>query len=302
MELRELRTFCAVIEQGGFSKAGSIVHLSQPTISLQIKSLEEELKVRLIDRLDRKILLTPAGQILYQYAQEMLKCTERIKEELRETTSGQKLYGKLTIGTGVTIGENIMPTLLSSFKKKYSNVELALRILDTSEIIKQMLEYQLDMGIVGAEVNHKDLILEKFTSDRLVLIVPPTHPWVSKKVITLSELSKEPMFIREEGSGTRMSIQNEFKKMGIHESDINILMELGSTGAIKQAVMNKGGVAIVNHHAVQSELKAGLLCEVSIKDFVHKKQFYLVLHRRKTKSRVLEIFLQFLKETKRTLE
>lgn len=295
MELRELKTFCAVVEQGSFSKAAEVVHLAQPTVSLQIKNLEAKLGIRLLDRLDRKILPTPSGRILYHNAKGILSKIEELKSELVES-AGKKVTGWLTIGTGVTVGENIMPTLLGSFKQNYPAVEIALRILDTSEITKQMLSHELDLGVVGAEVNHKDIILERFTSDRLILIIPPSHPWTSRKEgIPLHELAKEPMLVREEGSGTRMNIRNELKKKGVQESDLNIVMELGSSGALKQAVMLRQGVAIVNQQAVSSELEAGLLVNVPIKDFELVKEFYLVLHRKRTRSLPLKSFLQFLK-------
>jgi len=295
MEVRELKTFCAVIEQGSFSKAGQAIHLSQSAVSLQIKALEEEFCTRLLDRLDRKVLPTPAGQILYHHSKSILNKIEEIKGELN-VLSEQKLCGKITLGTGVTIGEGIMPKLLGDFKQKYPQVEITLRILDTSEITNQLLTHKLDMGIVGAEVNHKDLTIEKFTSDRLILIVSPSHPWNSKKDIRLENIFSVPMFVREEGSGTRMHIRSELKKRGYSESELNIVMELGSTGAIKQMVMANQGIAIVNYQGVKNELNSGMLVEVPIKNFEIHKEFYLILHRKITKSRPLEIFLQFLKQ------
>ncbi|MEW6681230.1 MAG: LysR substrate-binding domain-containing protein [bacterium] len=256
--------------------------------------MEDELKTKLLDRLDRKVIPTVLGQILYRHAKDILSRIDDLKKELNEST-GKKITGKLIIGTGVTIGENIMPHLLSSFKKSYPEVELSLRILDTNEIKNQVLSYELEMGIVGAQINHKDLFTKRFTEDRLVLIVHPSHSWAERKNITLSELSKEPMFVREEGSGTRMSILSELKKRGMEEHSFNIVMELGSSGAIKQAVMLKQGVAIVNRQAVSGEINRGLLVEVPMSDFELKKEFYIVFHRRKTKSPPLEAFLKFLK-------
>ncbi|MEW6605966.1 MAG: LysR family transcriptional regulator [bacterium] len=224
MELRELKTFCAVIEQGSFSKAGTIVNLSQPAVSLQVKSLENELHTKLLDRLDRKILPTSAGQILYHSAKGILSRIDQIKDELSESC-GPKLRGKIIIGAGVTIGEGLMPHLLGSFKQKYPAVEIALRIMDTSEITKQMVAHELDLGIVGAEVNYKDLLIEKFTSDRLILIVSPSHPWSSKKIVTLKDLFTVPMLVREEGSVTRMHIRSELRKRSYSESDLTQLHE-----------------------------------------------------------------------------
>ncbi len=293
MEFRELKTFCAVVEQQSFSKAGNIVHLSQPTVSLQIKALEDELNIQLLDRLDRKVMLTDAGQILYQHAKEILERIDNLRDAICES-SGQKVYGKITIGAGVTIGEGTMPQSLGLFKKKYPLVEISLKILDTSAIIKQMLSYKLDIGIIGANIYHNNLTLEKFTSDSLILIVHPSHPFAAKEEVALPELLEEPMLVREEGSGTRMSICNEFNKRGINESELNVNMELGSTGAIKQAVLNNQGIAFINQQAVQNELKLGTIKKVFIKDFDLKKEFYLVLHQKRTKSKLLEAFLRFL--------
>ncbi len=293
MEFRELKTFCAVVEQESFSRAGQIVHLSQPTVSLQIKALENELNVKLLDRLDRNVILTAAGQILYQHAKEILERIDRLKGAICES-SGQKVYGKITIGTGVTIGESTMPQLLGLFKKKYPLVEISLKILDTSAIIKQMLSHKLDMGIIGAKIYNNNLTLKEFTSDSLILIVHPSNPFATREEVTLSELLEEPILVREEGSGTRMSICNEFYKRGVNESEMNIIMELGSTGAIKQAVLSNQGIAFINQQAVQNELNSGLINKVLVKDFDLKKEFYLVLHQKKTKSKILEAFLRFL--------
>ncbi|MDI6800253.1 MAG: selenium metabolism-associated LysR family transcriptional regulator [Actinomycetota bacterium] len=295
MEIRELKTFCAVIENKSFTKAGSEVHLSQPTVSLQIKSLEREFGVKLLDRMDRGVIATTEGEILYQHAKEILAKVDQIKSDLSES-SGNKIAGRLTIGTGVTVGEGLMPLLLGSFKKSYPAVEVVLRILDTAEIIRQMLDYKLDVGIVGADINEKDLVLEKFTEDNLVLIAPPSHPWAKRASVSLDEVVKEPFIIREDGSGTRISIRKKLKVRGIGESDLKVVLELGSTGAIKHAVMGGEGVSIINQKSARYEVKAGLLLEISIDDFEIKKDYYLALHRRRTKSKQLRAFLQFLKQ------
>ncbi len=295
MEIRELKTFCSVIENKSFTKAGSEVHLSQPTVSLQIKSLEREFGVKLLDRMDRGVVSTAEGEILYQHAKEILAKVDQIKSDLSES-SGHKVAGSLTIGTGVTVGEGLMPLLLGSFKKSYPAVDVVLRILDTAEIIRQMLDYKLDVGIVGADLSEKDLALEKFTEDNLVLIASPSHPWAKRASVTLDEVIKELFIIREDGSGTRMSIRKKLKERGIGESELKVVMELGSTGAIKHAVMGGEGVSIINQKSASYEVNAGLLCEIPIDDFEIKKEYYLALHKRRTKSKQLKAFIQFLKD------
>lgn len=295
MEIRELKTFCAVIENKSFTKAGSEVHLSQPTVSLQIKSLEREFGVKLLDRMDRGVIATTEGEILYQHAKEILAKVDQIKSDLSES-SGNKIAGRLTIGTGVTVGEGLMPLLLGSFKKNHPAVEVVLRILDTAEIIRQMLDYKLDVGIVGADLSEKDLVLEKFAEDNLVLIAPPSHSWAKRTAVSLDEVVKEPFLIREDGSGTRISIRKKLKERGISEGDLKVVLELGSTGAIKHAVMGSEGISIINQKSARYEVKAGLLLEIPIDDFEIKKDYYLALHRRRTKSKQLEAFLQFLKQ------
>ena len=232
MELRTLKTFCNVVEKKSFSKGAEAIHLTQSTASIQIKSLENNLGVILLDRLDRKVLPTPAGKVFYQWAKEILARTEQIKYKLTNSL----VKGKLNIGCGVTIGERIMPQVIGRFKKKYPETEFSLWIFDTSEIVRRMVNHELDLGIVGAEVSHKDIILEKFTQDKLILILPPDHPWKEREYVDLPELISEPILIREEGSGTRMHIRKELKERKIAKAQLNIVMELGSNGAIKQAV------------------------------------------------------------------
>ncbi len=293
MELRTLKTFCEVVERKSFSKTAQAICLTQSTVSIQINSLEKELGLRLLDRLDRKVLPTPQGEILYQHAKRILAQTEQIKNEL---TKSSQVRGRLNIGCGVTIGEGIMPQVIGSFKKKYPQTEFTLWISDTSEITKRIVRCELDLGIVGVEISHKDIILEEFTRDRLILIVYPAHPLRKKKYVNLSALLSEPFIVREEGSGTRMHVRRELRKRGIQESQLNIVMELGSNGAIKQAVMNNQGVAFINYQAVKKELETGLLVELPIKDFKLYKEFYLIIHRWRTPSFLLEAFLKFLKK------
>ncbi len=293
MELRTLKTFCEVVERKSFSKAAQAIYLTQSTVSIQINSLEKELGLRLLDRLDRQVLPTPKGEILYQHAKKLLAQAEQIKKELAKSP---EIKGRLNIGCGVTIGEGIMPQVIGAFKKEFPQVEVSLLISDTSEITKRIVRYELDLGIVGAEISHKDIILEEFTRDRLVLIVHPDHPLRKKKNVKLSALLSEPFIVREEGSGTRIHIRRELRKRGIQESQLNVVMELGSNGALKQAVMNNQGVAFINHQAVKKELEAGLLVELPIKDFKLHKEFYLIVHRWRTASFLLATFLKFLKK------
>lgn len=173
MELRELRTFCEVVETGNFSEAAKIVHLTQPTVTIQIQSLEEDLGICLFNRSKRERVLTEEGKTLYEYAKKIIAlCDETV-----QTISNLSHMGKGTIrlGASTMVGEYILPSQLASFKKIYPCAQIYLKISDSLEIIDDVIKGSLEIGIVGTKIKRNELIFKDFMSDELVLIVSSKH-------------------------------------------------------------------------------------------------------------------------------
>ena len=294
MDLWQLHIFSKVVEQRSFSKAGEIVHLSQPTVSSHIKDLETHFGCRLIDRLVNEAVPTREGELLYQYALRLISLRDEAEAALNQFKGGVK--GNLVIGGSTIPGGYILPGAIAGFLKQYPEVYLSLKVGDTGKITRNILSGKLEMGIVGARSTDNKLNQEVLVEDEMQLIVPTDHPWAGKKSVTLAMLMQEKFIIRESGSGTLKSIQDNLTRSGHRIEEFNIVTELGSTEAIIQGVKNKIGLSIISPIAVFEELKAGTLKAISINGLDLKRHFYLTHHRYRSLSPTAKAFAQFLLE------
>lgn len=292
MELRELRTFCAVVETGSFSKAGKIVHITQPTVSLQIQALENSLGACLFNRSKRDRVLTEEGKAFYEYAKKIIALCDEAVQAISDVDSLTK--GTLRVGASTIVGEYILPSQLASFKGIYPCVEISLKIGDSLEIIDDVIKGILEIGIVGAKVKRKELNFEKFVKEELVLIVYPNHSWASKDEISLAVLKEEPFLLRTAGSGTRMAIEKKLEEAGLKKEDLNVIMSLGTTEAIKRGVISGIGVSIVPKIAIENELRLNLVKEVKIEGIDLSMDSYIVYNPDRFRSRIPEVFLEHL--------
>ncbi|MFZ7103141.1 MAG: selenium metabolism-associated LysR family transcriptional regulator [Peptococcaceae bacterium] len=289
-----IRVFLAVAEKRNFSKAAKSLFLTQPAVSFQIQMLEQYYGTVLFDRVNRNITLTAAGELLFKYTKEMSELQAELEKEMQNLTGTIK--GRLLIGASTTIGEYILPYLVGSFKRKYPDVDVSLVVANTEEIENSILDTSLDVGLVEGPVRGKDLVIEKFIDDELLLIVPVDHPWAQSKKISIYDLDKCPFISREKGSGTRHIIENTLRKFAVDPHKLNIIMELGSTTAIKAAVCNGLGVSIVSKCAVQDLLKYHKVCTVSIQETKFERQFTVIYHEKKFRTQAVYELLKYLKD------
>jgi len=243
MEDHKLKVFCTVAETKSFSKTSEIIHLTQPAVSLQIQALEEVYETKLFDRSSSTVTLTPAGEVLYKFAKEILHLYANVEKVIGEMTGLVK--GSISIGASSTIGNYVLPALITDFKKTHPKIKVHMLVGNSKRVVELLNSGNVDLGLVEGEVTRQKMAIEKILSDELLLIVPSYHPWAKKKEISISELTKEPFIIREGGSGTRQMIEKFFALHGIAPQDMRISMVLGSTVAIKEAVENGLGVSIV---------------------------------------------------------
>lgn len=293
MDLWQLNIFCKVIELKSFSGAGKRIHLSQPTISSHIKALEDHFGCRLIDRLPKEALPTKAGQLLYNHARRILSLFEETETALAEFQG--KMKGRLAIGGSTIPGGYILPKIVGAFSGHYPDVSISLSIGDTEKIINDTLSHDLELGIVGAKTENKNIIQETLIEDEMRLIIPADHEWSKKKCIDLKTLFKEPFIIRERGSGTLKSIKNSLVDKGFSIEDLKIIAEMGSTEAISQGIKSNVGVSILSTIAVEEELKCGSLKALDIEGISLKRSFYLTRHKYRNASPLCIEFISFLK-------
>ena len=288
---RRLKVFHTVARLLNFTKAADALHMTQPAVTFQIRQLEEHFNTRLFDRTHNRVSLTEAGQRVYSYADRIFELYDEMENTIREMTGD--VSGVVTLGASTTIAEYMLPFLLGDFKAQNPDVNIRLKVSNTEGIVSMVENNVIDLGIVEASVNNKNLQVDVCRMDQLVAIVPPTHPLASLAAITPQQLLPYPFICREEGSGTREVI-NEFLHEHMAGEDLKICLELGSPEAIKGAVEAGMGVSIMSHSTVAKELKLGSLAAVPL-DPALERPFSFVHQRHKFKARAMEELLAFAK-------
>ncbi len=278
MELRHIETFLKIAELKSFTRAADELCITQPTVSKQIVDLERFFEVRLIDRTKRTVTLTKAGEILLQYALDIVSLKKDTIEAIASFKGLKK--GKMTLGASTIPGIYIMPGVLSAFKKRYNGINLELVISDTKNIIEKMEGGLLDIGMVGARHETAKIDFRKLIDDTVIFIAPPDFPGT----LTIAQLKDCPVIARERGSGTRNTLESSLGRLKeFRKNHLTVVAELSDNEAIKQAVMNGMGMAYVSKMAVAGELSAGTLKEVKIQDLPEiKRSFYTITRKGKT--------------------
>ena len=293
MEDHKLRVFCAVAETKSFSKASELIHLTQPAVSLQIQAMEELYETRLFDRSGNTINLTPAGEILYKRAKEILALYAEAQQNISEITGAIK--GSLSIGASSTIGNYLLPHIISAFKKKVPQVNISLVVGNTKTITEKLNAGEIDIALVEGDVSKQRFSVETLLSDEMVVIMSPAHPWAERRNLPAIELTKEPLIMREEGSGTRQIILKHLEGHGLKLDQLKITLVMGSTEAIKGAVEEGTGVSIMSGWAVRKWLKLGILKAATFKDLKFHRNFSIISPKRNYSTHTAREFLNFLK-------
>jgi DNA-binding transcriptional LysR family regulator len=293
MDDHKLKVFCTVAETKSFSKTSEIIHLTQPAVSLQIQALEEIYETKLFDRSSSTVTLTPAGEVLYKYAKEILALYATAEKVIGKLTGLVK--GSITIGACSNIGNYLLPSVITDFRKTHLKTKIHLLVSNTKRVIELLNSGNIDIGIVEGDVVRQKMIVKKLISDELLLIVPPNHPWAKKKEVSISDLTKEPFIFREAGSGTRQMMEKFLSRHGITPQDMKVSVVLGSTEAIKDAVENGLGVSIISRWAARKENKYGTLRLLSLKEEKMVRDFSLIINKNSVSSNALDEFLTFLK-------
>jgi DNA-binding transcriptional LysR family regulator len=293
MDDHKLRVFCIVAETKSFSRASEIIRLTQPAVSLQIQALEEMYGTKLFNRSGCVITLTKAGEMLYKYAKEINSLYAAAEKEIGGITGLVKCV--ISVGASSTIGNYILPYVVSDFKRRYPKVGVHIHVGNTKNVVEFLNSGSVDVGLVEGDVNKQKLVIEKLIPDEMVLIMSPHHPLAKKSTISIMELSKEPLIFREEGSGTRQAIEKYLSKHGILNQNLKISLIMGSTESIKAAVEEGLGTSIMSRWAARKESKFGTLKSAVFKEDKFVRDFSLVYKKSKEPSHTIEQFTGFLR-------
>lgn len=288
---RRLKVFHTVARLLNFTKAADALHMTQPAVTFQIRQLEEYFNTRLFDRTHNRVSLTDAGQRVYGYADRIFELYDEMENAIREMTGD--VSGVVTLGASTTIAEYMLPFLLGDFKAQNPDVNIRLKVSNTEGIVSMVENNIIDLGIVEASVNNKNLQVDECRQDMLVAIMPPNHPLASSEVLTPQQLLPYPFICREEGSGTREVI-NEYLDEHLGKDQVEICLELGSPEAIKGAVEAGMGLSIMSLSTVAKELKLESLVAIPMSPSL-QRPFSFVHQRHKFKARAMEELLAFAK-------
>ena len=291
MDLRHLAIFRAVIERGSFSAAADSLGVTQPAVSFHIRSLEERLGQKLIDRSGRQLSLTEAGEVLDDYARRLLSLEDELEREL--DALGTEIAGDLLLGSSTGPGELVLPRLCAAFRETNPKAGVRLAVYDTQHVCERVLEGSLELGIVGAESGPRGLDFEPFLRDELIVAVPAGHGLAGRDHISLAELAEQPLIMQQQGSGVRHVLMAAFAEEGVREHDLVIDLELGLQQSVKAAVLDGLGISVLSRLAVDREAADGMLSVVPIAGEGLTRDFFSVRPSGRTPKRIASAFLEF---------
>jgi len=294
MDTRQLAAFCAVVERKSFSQAAERLGVTQPAVSLQIRSLEERVGQQLLDRSGRRVEPTEAGRQLYRGAQRLLALERQLLEDVAGEAEGP-LRGQLAIGASTGPGGTVVSVLLCEFAEANPEVTVELSIFDTQRVVDLVAARELELGIVGATPRNRAVVYEPFFHDEVVLVCPPKHRFAGK-TITIEQLRKEPLIVMQEGAGVRQVIEDELRQAGTPLRELGVRLELGLQESVKSAVEAGYGVTFISKTAVEPELAAGALAAARVKGLEPSREISLVRASGRVSTRVADAFVAFAQE------
>jgi DNA-binding transcriptional LysR family regulator len=270
--VRQLEVFLAVARAGSFRRAAERVHLSQPALSQHVGELERGLGARLFERRGRTVTLTEAGRILEDHALRVLATLDGARQAIADLAGGAR--GSLVVGASTTPGLYLLPVLMGAFEREQPGISVDLRIANSRTIEDQVRANELDLGVVGGHgLGPGEECLAAGIVDELVLIVAPAHVWARRARREPSDLARERLLIREDGSASRLVTERALQRAGVK---VGRMLVLGHTEAIKQAVMAGLGVAFVSIYAARGELETGRLQRVRLRGLRIHRHFHVI--------------------------
>ncbi|HEU5279223.1 MAG TPA: selenium metabolism-associated LysR family transcriptional regulator [Gaiellaceae bacterium] len=294
MDTRQLAAFCAVVERKSFSQAAERLGVTQPAVSLQIRSLEQRLGRQLLDRSGRRVEPTEAGLRLYASAQRLLALEKHLLEELDADEEGA-ITGTLELGASTGPGGTVIPLLLCEFQEQHPDVRVRLTVSDTQTVVDRVADRELELGIVGAGRRHRGVSFEPFFRDEVVLACPPQHR-LAGRTISLDDLDGERLVVMQEGAGVRQVIEDELRKAGKRLRDLDVSLELGLQESVRSAVLAGHGVAFISRLAIEADLEEGRVATARVRGLDPVREILLARASGRTETRAARAFVDFARE------
>lgn len=257
-----LKTFLTLVEVKNFTKTAEILLMSQPSVSLHIKKLEEEFQTKLFLRSPKFLKVTLTGEILYDRAKQMITIYEQTRQDIQE--HDRSIKGELKIGASFTIGEYILPSLLIDLQEEYPELELQVVIGNTEEIVQAVRLYKVDIGLIEGQTNEKELSVHPFMQDELFIVSSNNHELANKDDVEITDLHDQAWVTREVGSGTREYLNHVIRSNGLK---IKSILTISSNQGIKETLIKNGaGLALLSRSVIERDVKNKILSIIQVKD------------------------------------
>lgn len=286
-----LRTFITLVEVKNFTKAAEKLHISQPSVSLHMKNLEQELGTKLVVRSRKSFQVSPTGELLYDRAKQIIRIYEQTKRDI--LAHHQIVKGKLKIGASFTIGEYILPNLLVDVHNAYPELELEVIIGNTEEVVRHVQLFHVDIGLIEGQTNNKELTVHPFMQDELYVVASIHHPLTAKKQVTIADLQNQPWVSREEGSGTREYLEHVIRSNGLKTKSI---LTISSNQGVKETVIKGMGLSLLSHSVIERDVALKQLAILNLQRIHFTRTFSYVFSPIMKSKQNVEAFLNMLKK------
>ena len=287
---RRLQVFHAVAKQRSFTRAAEALFMTQPAVTFQIRQLEEQYRIRLFERRTGDVALTPAGELVFSYAERILALNDELDTRLGELSG--EVSGQLLIGASTTTGETLLPQLLGEFDAQYPRVRARLIVGNSETIASRVAERTLDIGAIDVESGLPGLVSTVCGEDELLVICAPGHPLAKSSRVGPRTLVGYEYISREPGSGTRACVEAYFRESRFSADDLKTQMELGSPESLKRVVASGLGFGIVSRGVCELECRLGTLVAIPLNP-VLRRRLFLIQPADRFRSRLVTTFVEF---------
>lgn len=293
LNLQQMKTFLAVIKCGSFTRAAHELNLTQPAVSGHIAALEEEFGMPLFNRTGRKVVLTDAGEILMRGARDIFYHVDDLKRELADLRALRG--GMIRIGASKIVGVYMLPKIMMAFRDEFPDIELQISIHSAHTIVAQVEDNAYDLAIVGEgeQIASRNVGTKVIGEDEFVLVASPSHPLVQTPLVTVEELSNEPFILSGRLTASLISLTAQLADIGLN---LKSSIEMDEAGAIKRAVEEGAGLAIISRSVVERELEQGRLCELRLDAPPFKRNILMLWRHDRRFSKNTEAFMRFLQK------
>lgn len=285
LTLRHLKIFAAVCAENSISKAAEKLHISQPSVSIAVRELEDYYGVRLFDRISRRLYLTDTGRHFLEYASQIAALFDEMEDGVRQW----ERRARLRIGASITIGTRLMPKYVAIFRESNPDAQIEVFVGSSDIIEEKILLNELDFALIEGIVHSGSIVCETYAKDRLAVICAPGCPLCGKKTVTIDELLAQPLLLRERGSGTRELFDHALAAL---EYACTPAWESTSTEALVNAAGSGLGVAVLPYMLVRENLRKGEVAELQVENLRLDRGFHVIYHKNKRLAAGARLFIE----------